>query len=205
MGGIGSGRRGYGGSRNTVEDHRFIDVRRWRRDGLLRPGNWFSWRWSRNGEEVASISVRSESERVVLSYRLRSRDGSEWESIEEPIPLDTTPGTYGGNRVWFRCPLVGCGRRVALLYLGRKYFGCRQCYGLAYASTREADTDRWTRRADKLRERLGWEPGILNGPGGKPKWMRWRTFERLSEKHEFHVSLTLRAMARRFGGMGFDI
>ena len=30
---------------------------------------------------------------------------------------------------------------------------------------------------------LGWEPGILNGVGDKPKWMRWRTFERLVARH----------------------
>ncbi len=25
-----------------------------------------------------------------------------------------------------------------------------------------------------------WEPGILNGHGGKPKGMHWRTYERLT-------------------------
>jgi hypothetical protein len=36
------------------------------------------------------------------------------------------------------------------------------------------------RRANKLRERLGWEAGIFDGPEGKPKGMHWQTFERLS-------------------------
>jgi hypothetical protein len=34
-------------------------------------------------------------------------------------------------------------------------------------------------RADKLRKRLGWEAGILNGDGGKPKGMHWKTYQRL--------------------------
>jgi hypothetical protein len=68
------------------------------------------------------------------------------------------------------------GRRVAILYAGG-IFACRCCYQLAYASSREDAGGRATRRADRLRARLGWEPGILNGEGGKPKWMRWRTFE----------------------------
>jgi hypothetical protein len=44
--------------------------------------------------------------------------------------------------------------------------------------------DRTARQADKIRKKLGWEPGILNGRGWKkPKGMHWRTFERLTAKH----------------------
>jgi len=53
--------------------------------------------------------------------------------------------------------------------------------------------------AERLRARLGWEPGILNGEGGKPKWMRWRTFERLAAEHDNFVGGSLAEMALRFG------
>jgi hypothetical protein len=43
------------------------------------------------------------------------------------------------------------------------------------------------------------EPGILNGEGGKPKWMRWRTFERLAAEHDAFVGASLATMAQRFG------
>ena len=48
----------------------------------------------------------------------------------------TTFPNYGGERYWFICPLSGCSRRVAKLYkpIGAKYFGCRHCYNLSYAS-----------------------------------------------------------------------
>jgi hypothetical protein len=69
-----------------------------------------------------------------------------------------------GSRAWFICPAVGCGRRVAILY-GGSIFACRHCYQFAHASSREDAGDRATRRADKLRARLDWEPGILNGRG----------------------------------------
>ena len=59
---------------------------------------------------------------------------------------------------------------------------------------------RATRRADRLRARLGWEPGILNGEGGKPKWMRWRTFERLAAKHDALVGRFMQAMMLKLGG-----
>ena len=37
MGGIGSGRRWYPGAKDTIDDYRSIDVRRWKREGLLVP------------------------------------------------------------------------------------------------------------------------------------------------------------------------
>jgi hypothetical protein len=73
-----------------------------------------------------------------------------------------TPCNLGGWRAWFICPAVGCGRRVAILY-GGGIFACRHCYRLADASSREDAGGRATRRADRLRARLGWHPGIL-GP-----------------------------------------
>jgi hypothetical protein len=88
---------------------------------------------------------------------------------------------------------------VAILY-GGGIFACRHCYRLAYASSREdAGSGRATRRADRLRARLGWHPGILNGEGGKPKWMRWRTFERLVAQHNKFVGESFTEMALRFG------
>jgi hypothetical protein len=85
---------------------------------------------------------------------------------------------------------------------GGGIFACRHCYQLAYASSREDSGGRATRRADKLRVRLGWEPGILNGNGSKPKWMRWRTFERLATKHDDLVWRSMQAMMLRFRLMG---
>ena len=59
-----------------------------------------------------------------------------------------------------------------------------QCNRLTYRSQREAPDDRATRRANKLRNQLGWEPGILNDAGGKPKGMHWATFAKLTLLHD---------------------
>ncbi|MBX7135022.1 MAG: hypothetical protein K1X67_20335 [Fimbriimonadaceae bacterium] len=69
---------------------------------------------------------------------------------------------------------------------------------MAYACQREAPDDRAARRADRIRKRLGWQPGILNGKGDKPKGMRWRTYERLTAEHDAFVGASLAGMARRF-------
>lgn len=197
MGGIGSGRRWHFGASDTTDDYRFIDVRRWRRDGLLTPHQSFGWQWSRHGEVVASIRVRTELDRVILTYRHRS-GGSDWKDESYPVYLDWTACHLGGQRPWFLCPARACGRRVAILY-GGAIFACRHCYRLAYPSQRENDDDRAARRADRIRERLGWEPGILNGSGLKPKGMHWRTFERLTAEHDALIQESLAGMTRRFG------
>ena len=197
MGGYGSGR--HSGGRCT-DDMRALDVRKIKRSGYLTPGGWFLWQWTRNGEKTASIQLQVKADSVVLAYRNRSpnHNDGEWEPLKYTVSLDWTPCTLGGQRVWWQCPAVGCGRRVAVLYGGR-IFACRRCYRLAYRSQREADDDRATRRAEKLRSRLEWRPGILNGNGWKPKGMHWSTFERLQREHDAHVNAALAVMAAKLG------
>jgi len=195
MGGMGSGQRWHWGAKDTTDDYRSIDVRRWKRDGLLEPHQSFSWQWSRHGEIVASIRVRAEPGRVILTYRHRG-GGEDWKDESHPVHLDWTACHLGGQRPWFLCPARGCGRRAAILY-GGGIFACRHCYRLAYPSQRETWDDRALRRADRIRDKLEWEPGILNGNGWKPKGMHWSTFERLTAQHDAFVQTSLAGIAAR--------
>lgn len=195
MGGSGSGRQWYWGAKDTTDDYRCIDVRRWKRDGLLTPHQSFGWRWSRHGEVFASINVRTEPDRVILTYRHRSGD-DDWKDEQYPVYLDRTACNLGGHRPWFLCPALGCGRRVAILY-GGNIFACRHCYGLAYPSQREVLYDRAARRADRIREKLGWEPGIFNPEGWKPKGMHWKTFEQLCSKHDYFTRISLAGISAK--------
>ncbi len=193
MGGWGSGRHG---STHCTDDCRSIDARRLARDGLLKQGGAFKWTWTRDGARVADVDMRVDALYVHLTYRYR-RDGAAWKDTAYSVALDWTPCHYGSQRAWFRCPAFHCGRRVAILYMGESMFACRHCYRLAYRCQRETADDRATRRAERIRERLRWEPGILNGNGGKPPWMRWATFERLSAEHEALVAASLAMMVDR--------
>ena len=153
---------------------------------------------------MASIKVRAETDRIILNYRHKS-GGSDWQPMDYPVLLNWTDCTLGGRRAWLLCPARGCGRRVALLYIGGSgIFACRHCYKLAYASQRETGDDRAARRADRIRDRLGWEAGILNGVGDKPKGMHWRTFDRLHAEHNDFVNASLAGMMRKFGRLGLD-
>lgn len=196
MGGTGSGRRWHYGAKDTTEDSLPLDIRKLRRAGVLIHGRQFGWEWTVNDRPVASIRVRVEAQRVVLLYRYKNR-GDEWQDVVQPVYVDHTPCAYGGMRPWWFCPT--CGRRVAILYGPGKFFACRHCYTLAYVSQRETADDRAARRADRIREKLGWEPGILNGKAWKPKGMHWRTFERLTAEHDAFVQISLAGIAQRFG------
>ena len=201
MGGLGSGRHWHYGAKSTTHNYYSLDVRRWAREGILRSGYRGSWQWTRNGEVVASIQMCSEKDRVILIYRHRSA-GDEWKDERYSVRVVRTPCNLGGSRPWFVCPALNCRRRVAILY-GGGIFACRQCYQLAYASTREDAGGRATRRADRIRVRLGWEPGILNSDGDKPKWMRWRTFFRLVDQHDELVNRSMQDVARMLGLLRF--
>ncbi len=200
MGGIGSGRRWHCDAKNTTEDYRSIDVRLWKRDGLISPHQTFGWQWSRQGKVVASIRVQTEPDRVILTYRHRYNDKA-WKDESYPVYLEWTDCNFGGQRPWFLCPARGCGRRVAVLY-GGSIFACRHCHQLAYPSQRETSYDRAARRADKIREKLAWEPGILNDRGWKPKGMHWRTFKRLSREHNTFVATSLTGISTRLDLLG---
>lgn len=199
MGGIGSGR--LGGASCTDSMHP-LDLRAIKRAGLLTPGRCASWQWSRGAETVASINLRVESDSVVLDYRNRSphHHGGEWEPLSYTVRLAWTPCGFGGRRAWWLCPAVGCGRRVAVLYGGR-VFACRRCHQLAYRSQRETADDRATRRADTLRRRLGWVPGMLNDTGDKPKGMHWRTYWRLYARFNDAQNMALVGLGARIAAL----
>jgi hypothetical protein len=94
------------------------------------------------------------------------------------------PCRFGGRRPFFLCPGVvnglHCGR--VNLYCAGKYFLCRHCYRLTYTSRQERAHDRALRQVDKLRMRLGGDPGMASEFPEKPKGMHWRTYERLSNR-----------------------
>jgi hypothetical protein len=96
------------------------------------------------------------------------------------IGLAATPCRFGGGRWWFICPRTG--RNVAKLFLpnGAHRFASREAYRLAYASQGRGLIDVGHDRLRRLYRKLGGKYGhFQQPPPPKPKWMRWRTYERL--------------------------
>ena len=178
MGGYGSGRPS---SKQKAEECRSLDVNRFHREGCLRPGHAANWVWWRDNEEVGRIGYRAEEGRMVLDYKVRMY-GGDWEPVKQNVNLTYTDCHYGNKRPYFICPGVvngrPCYRRVGKLFSGGKYFLCRHCYRIGYASQSEARHDRLLRRANKMRMALGGEPGTAYLIAPKPKGMWHRTYQR---------------------------
>ena len=190
MGGYGSGRQD---GRVKTDQVANLDVRHLYRRGVLAPGKFSRWTWTIGGSDL-SVYLRAHGDHLLLEHRVLMSDGVD-RRVEYPVMLDRTACHLGGTRTWFRCPSPRCGRRVAILYKGR-FFACRHCLQLAYASQSERREERLDRRADKIRDRLGWDRDHRR----KPRGMRWRTFKRLTSEYQALREGSVMGMADRLAG-----
>ena len=151
MGGFGSGRH-WVSVKETVERSHALDIDYLSREGLILPGGPYgALVWTNiltqtefivrfgfdfNSQDVTDISMR-------IWYRITDSE----EYLNYKIPLSCTRPNYGGRRWWFSCPIlkngIACNRRKTRLYLprGEKYFACRHCHDLTYASCQDSHKD----------------------------------------------------------------
>jgi hypothetical protein len=141
------------------------------------------------GEERFAVEVKvdtTDPSDPFIELTHQTRDDREGDRIvRDRIRLIWTVPTYGGRRWWFQCPRTY--RKTTKLYLpnGGWHFWSRQAYGLGYACQREDRFGRLQRRAAMLNRQLGGKGwGSWDTPPTKPKWMRWRTYERKYERWE---------------------
>lgn len=182
-------------NRNTVESYRNINIAKIHKWGYTNSGNWGMLSWSRMDKEISRIAIIGGKQSIKLFYEYINSDDSR-DKMNYKIKLSWSTCNFGGYRPWFMCP--ACNRRVAILY-GSKYFICRHCLELRYPSTLERDEDRASRQANKIRDKLNWEPGILNPDYGKPKGMHDITYQRLLTKYERYTRRAFKGMMRYIG------
>lgn len=193
MGGFGSGKPWRRDIR-TTSGHCQLDVRHLHRKGLLTPGQAYIQRWFNDENEGTFVHILTEIDKLILLHQDKHNKEHCY-----GVPLVWTSCNYGGSRPWFMCPVAGCCHRVAKLYLVDTIFACRHCYKLIYFSQLQTPEDRAIRRADKIRERLGWEPGILDEHEDKLKGMHWQTFDHLVDRHDELVIKALKKVAGLLG------
>lgn len=155
----------------TAESVQRIEVRRWSRAGCFNGNYRFSCGWNRGGQPTGGISVETTQDSAILSYRIKDFRGDDWQEKMQFVPVVRTACNYGGWRNWFQCP--ACNRRCELLYLRASRFACRYCQKVAYTSQSGGPIERLTHKLHTLRARI---------ERGKPRGMRWATYERLWER-----------------------
>lgn len=112
---------------------------------------------------------------IEVSYSYRSKP------YQYSIQLTKTACNYGHYRYWWLCPK--CSKRVSVLYCAGSYV-CRHCIGANYHSQLQQPVDRIYSKLNALRERLGWQVGIIHGIGERPKRMHDSTYEQLINEYE---------------------
>jgi hypothetical protein len=172
MGGYGSGF--HSAAKGTTRERHTLPLASFKN---LPPGAAVSWTLTRGGSPIGAVQIGVTAQGLALTFT--PPGGEPW---QQTILITRVPVTFGGERPWLVCP--HCWQHTATLYLGRYRYACRTCNGLNYQSTRETHGDRAVRKADKLRRRLGWVPGVAFGHGPKPKGMHWQTFGRLVREHD---------------------
>ena len=128
-------------------------------------------RWSTGGRKTGSIGYRLAPDHMRLQYSTKVR--GEQRAIDERIDFTFTPQHLGGERRWIVCP--SCLKRCRVLW-GGAYFRCRRCFGATYPSQYERFYVRGLTKAQRLREKLGGQVGMMYPFPYKPKGMHWRTY-----------------------------
>ena len=105
-------------------------------------------------------------------------------TINQEVRLASTACHFGGQRLWFTCPGIGCGRRCMILYRPQEetLFLCRTCHRLLHRSTREPSSLRIGHRMSKIERLLGADAGD-RFPPSRPSAMHARTFRRLVDQY----------------------
>lgn len=121
---------------------------------------------------------------VATAFMLNAKNLLSAKHVGGNLPNEVFDLTYtrchlGGQRAWFYCSRIGCGRRVAVLFDTTKGFRCRHCAHFVYQSTRERSYDRMLRRSRRLRARVGGGVNLTENFPSRPKGMHWATYERL--------------------------
>jgi len=180
LGGFGSGR--YGG-RPTAEATAsyVIDIARLTRGGL-RAGILATANTQYDGGDFPIDLVIDT--RGAFNHHIQfthpTRNDQYRDKVTYTVNLTTTRPHFGGVRWWFVCPRSGRATPKLFLPNGGLYFWSRRAYGLGYACQRETKSDRLMRKSRKLHRALGGHGQAIGDalPPPKPKWMRWRTYER---------------------------
>lgn len=140
--------------------------------------------WRRGGKAFTDDFLSVDVRKLAREYRLRPNSEAFILAGKVSVNLEWRPCHLGGYRVYFRCPR--CLGRCCILYRPPagdeqlRGYGCKKCLNLAHPVENEGELTRALRRYNRAAARRGDEDPAQ--PQGKPLWMRWPTWRRLTNQ-----------------------
>ena len=163
-----------------------LDLNRLRRLGYVRLNSstgplGIRWSYTYTDEEICSGLISAE-----LRYPGHGWIRIQIGSLDQRIWLTSRPRHYGGVQWYFECPKTGRASSVVWMPPGARSFASRQAWRgqVGYSSQFQAPHDRALSQGQRLRCNLGgpdWA-GYCGDDPPKPKWMRWKTYNRILER-----------------------
>jgi hypothetical protein len=185
----------------VVEDGLRLDVHRVVQAGKKRHVP-FQWQWTCDGRVTASITITVIFEGATYGT-LALRYICNGKPFDQTFHLEADACRFGGLRWFVICPVTR--RRASKLYsLGGAGFHERYRYvRVAYRTQRAPKSiDRVLMRRDRILVRKLKSDDPCFAP--KPKWMRWKTYERwraMLDKAEMQCDDHLATLIGRLGGL----
>lgn len=170
-----------------------LDLNRLARRGFIDRGGYkgggISWTNNYTGEQIASGLITADMSGPDEGW-FRIQIGS----LDQQINLVARPRHFGGRQWYFICPYMN--RRVSVVWMppGARDFGCRQRWGRSVAyNSQFLDRDNLAHHGQaRIKSRLcsigGFDPDDWDFPP-KPKWMRWRTYNRAEKKFDRYEAI----------------
>ena len=183
-----------------------LDINRLIRRGFIRPGVitgtvGIAWTDKYTGDEIASGLITADLSGIEGWFRIQLG------SLDQRIMLTTRRRHFGGRQWYFVCPYTNRPASVLWKPPGAQSFASRQKWQrqVAYASQFMDRDARAHQGKAKINSKLcsigGFDPDQWDLPP-KPKWMRWKTYNRMVEKFDRYEAMLdedLLEMAVRLG------
>jgi hypothetical protein len=171
-----------------------LNLDRLARRGFVQPGTYtgpigIGWTNKYSGEQIASGLITADMSGLVEGW-FRIQIGS----LDQRVFLVSCRRYFGGRQWYFICPYTN--RRASVLWMppGAHSFACRQRWGrqVAYASQFSTVVDRAHQGKARIHTRLcsigNFDPDEWEFPP-KPKWMRWRTYNKAEVKFDRYEAI----------------
>jgi hypothetical protein len=168
-----------------------LDINLLARRGLTVPGSAagpHALRWVNSDGDVIASGWISADMRGDVEGLFHIQIGE----LDQTITLVTFPRYYGGRQWFFVCPVTNRHASVLWLPRGERQFASRKAWPgkVAYSSQFMTPADRAHLGKERIKQRLIGEldPEEWDLPP-KPKWMRWRTYQRFVERFERYEAM----------------